>query len=62
MERRALQDGTVGWGRDRDAGDVRYLRPAEASNNSGEAPLRPANWDHMTRKARKNWILRRKRK
>ena len=28
---------------------------AAVGDNPGEAPLRPANWDQMTRKARKNW-------
>ena len=37
-------------------------RPAEASDNPGEAPLRPANWGQMTRIARKTGKQRQKKK
>ena len=38
------------------------MEEAAVGDNPGEAPLRPANWDQMTRKARKNWELRQKKK
>ena len=37
-------------------------RQAEASDNPGEAPLRPANWGQMTRVARKHWKQHQKKK
>ena len=38
------------------------MEEAAVGDNPGEAPLRPANWDQMTRIARKNWKQRQKKK
>ena len=38
------------------------MEEATVGDNPGEAPLRPANWDQMTRKARKNRKIRQKKK
>ena len=62
VEHRALQEGSVDRGRDRDAGDVKNPRPDEASSSLDHLPPRPENWDQMARVARKHWTQRENKK